>query len=211
MDREAWQATVHVVSKSRTRQSKWAHNYISIVFEKTLSEKIIQFTLKFIQSEYYFHFIKGQVTQQHPNSHFNSQAYICNYMPFGNWQLSALIPHKVSRAQYVHQVKSLLSCNWKKMHNSIIDYEDNSWNNGIFQVTGIQDILKTVNYVFHKISMSLLRKWTTEYSIFQHWYQHFMNFQHLPSAFYNLTKTNVFILFKNISLYLFFLLYIAIF
>ena len=39
------------------------------------------------------------------------------------------------------------------MHNSVIVYEDDSWNNSIFHVTVIEDILKMGNEVFNKISI----------------------------------------------------------
>ena len=105
-----------------------------------------------MQSEYYFHFIKGQVTQQHPNSYFNSQAYACNDMHLETDSLLFLFPIKIVQHSYVHQVISLLSC-YGKMHNSVIFYEDISWNNSIFHVTVIQDILKMGNEVFNKISV----------------------------------------------------------
>lgn len=106
-----------------------------------------------MQSEYYFHFIKGQVTQQHPNSYFNSQAYACNGMHLETDSLLLLCPIKLVQHSYVHQVHCLLSC-YGKMHNSVTFYEDNSRNNSIFRVTVIQDILKMGNEVFNKISVS---------------------------------------------------------
>ena len=105
-----------------------------------------------MQSEYYFHFIKGQVTQQHPNSYFNSQAYACNGMHLETDSLLLLCPIKLVQHSYVHQVHCLLSC-YGKMHNSVTFYEDNSRNNSIFRVTVIQDILKMGNEVFNKISV----------------------------------------------------------
>ena len=106
-----------------------------------------------MQSEYYFHFIKGQVTQQHPNSYFNSQAYACNDMHLETDSLLLQCPIKIVQHSYVHQVYCLLSC-YGKMHNSVIFYEDISWNNSIFHVTLIQDILKMGNEVFNKISVT---------------------------------------------------------
>jgi len=105
-----------------------------------------------MQSEYDFHFIKGQVTQQHPNSYFNSQAYACNGMHLETDSLLLLCPIKLVQHSYVHQVHCLLSC-YGKMHNSVTFYEDNSRNNSIFRVTVIQDILKMGNEVFNKISV----------------------------------------------------------
>ena len=78
-----------------------------------------------MQSEYYFHFIKTQVTQQHPNSYFNSQAYAWNDMHLETDSLLLLFPIKIVQHSYVHQVICLLSC-FGKMHNSVIFYEDNS-------------------------------------------------------------------------------------
>ena len=105
-----------------------------------------------MQSEYDFHFIKGQVTQQHPNSYFNSQACACNDMYLETDSLLLLCPIKLVQHNYVHQVHCLLSC-YGKMHNSVTFYEDNSWKNSIFHVTIIQDILKMGNEVFNKISV----------------------------------------------------------
>ena len=105
-----------------------------------------------MQSEYYFHFIKGQVTQKHPNLYFNSQAYACNDMHLETDSLLLQCPIKIVQHSYVHQVNCLLSC-YGKMHNSVIFYEDNSWNNSIFHVTVTQDILKMSNEVFNKISV----------------------------------------------------------
>jgi len=98
-----------------------------------------------MQSEYYFHFIKGQVTQEHPNSYFNSQAYACNGMYLETDSLLLLCPIKIVQHSYVHQVYCLLSC-YGKMHNSV--------NNSIFHATVIQDILKMGNEVFNNISVS---------------------------------------------------------
>ena len=106
-----------------------------------------------MQSEYYFHFIKGQVTQEHPNSYFNSQAYACNGMYLESDSLLLLCPIKIVQHSYVHQVYCLLSC-YGKMHNYVTFYEDNSWNNSIFHATVIQDILKMGNEVFNNISVS---------------------------------------------------------
>ena len=129
------------------------HNYISTVFEKlSLSEKKIKFIFKFMQSEYYLHFVKGQVTQQHPNSCFNSQACACNGIHLETDSLLLLCLVQIVQHSYVHQVNSLLSC-YGKMHNSVIFYEDNSGNNSIFHVTVIQDSLKMGNEVFNKISV----------------------------------------------------------
>lgn len=105
-----------------------------------------------MQSEYYFHFIRGQVTQQHPNSCLNSQACACNDIHLETDSLLLLCPIQIVQHSYVHQVNSLLSC-YGKMHNSVIFYEDNSGNNSIFHVTVIQDILKMGNEVFNKISV----------------------------------------------------------
>ena len=105
-----------------------------------------------MQSEYYFHFIKDQVTQQYPNSYFNSQACACNDMYLETDSLLLLCPINIVQHSYVHQVHCLLSC-YGKMHNSVTFYEDNSRNNSIFRVTVIQDILKMGNEVFNKISV----------------------------------------------------------
>ena len=67
-----------------------------------------------MQSEFYFHFIKGQVTQQHPNSYFNSQAYAYNDIHLETDSLLLQCPIKIVQHSYVHQVNGLLSCHEKK-------------------------------------------------------------------------------------------------